>query len=274
MNPLFAGFWRRGAALLVDSLILAIPQTGVNLALASSPNAALLVNIVIGLAYFAGFHASPRQATPGKMAFGIKVTDLAGARIGPGRAVARFFATWLSALVLGVGYLLAAFTGRKQALHDILCKTLVVGQAATPEQVAEGGTTMPLTTGVKLLMAVWLVVPFVGIVAAVFIPVYQDRALRAHLTNAIVQAEPFKKEVADALMARRAVPAGERRIDSPYVERVAIEGDGQITITLSRERLKGGQVFLAPLVSRGGPLEWRCWSEGVRQALMPAVCRT
>jgi uncharacterized RDD family membrane protein YckC/Tfp pilus assembly major pilin PilA len=274
MNPVLAGFWRRAAALFVDLLILAVPQTLVNLALAGSSSIALAINMVMGAAYFAGFHSSARQATPGKMAFGIKVGDMAGARISIGLAIARFFATWLSSLILGIGYLVAAFTAKKQALHDLLCKTIVINRAATPEEIAENSDTMPLTTGVILISVVWLVVPLIGIVAAVFIPVYQDRIVRAKVTDAIVKAEPFKQEVVEALASRRPIPAGKRRIDSQYVDSVAIEPSGQITITLSKERARGGQVFFAPLATKGGIVEWRCWSEGVSQAVLTAACRS
>ena len=61
---------------------------------------------------------------------GIIVTDLEGRRIGFGKATGRHFAKILSALILGIGFLMVAFTQRKQGLHDILAGTLVVkGQA-------------------------------------------------------------------------------------------------------------------------------------------------
>ena len=66
------------------------------------------------------------MATPGKMACGIKVTDLDGRRISFGRATGRFFGKILSTLILLIGFLMQPFTARKQALHDILAGTLVV----------------------------------------------------------------------------------------------------------------------------------------------------
>ena len=56
----------------------------------------------------------------------ITVTDLAGGRITFGRGTGRHFAKWISALLLGIGFLLAAFTEKKQALHDMMADTLVV----------------------------------------------------------------------------------------------------------------------------------------------------
>lgn len=274
MNPIFAGFWRRAAAFLVDSVLLAIPQTALNILMAPNTTIPLAINILIALGYFAGFHCSARQATVGKMAFGIKVTDLEGGRITPGRAIGRYFATWLSALILGIGYVMAAFTGRKQALHDVVCKTLVVNRAAEAAEIAEGTDTMPVTAGVWAVVVLLLIVPFVGgIIAAVSIPAYQDYTRRAKITDALARVEPLKKEVADALASRRPVPAGRRQIDSPAVQEANIAADGQITITFSPEAIGGGQVFMAPLASKTGPVEWRCWAEGLAPKYMPSVCR-
>jgi uncharacterized RDD family membrane protein YckC len=71
-------------------------------------------------------NSSEKQATYGKMAMGIKVTDLEGRRISFWRGLGREFAKFLSAIILMIGYIMAAFTERKQALHDIIAGTLVV----------------------------------------------------------------------------------------------------------------------------------------------------
>jgi uncharacterized RDD family membrane protein YckC len=76
--------------------------------------------------YFALFESSSLQATPGKLLAGTKVTDMEGKRIGFGRATTRTLAKGLSALMCYVGYIMAAFTERRQALHDIIARTLVL----------------------------------------------------------------------------------------------------------------------------------------------------
>ena len=73
--------------------------------------------------------SSEKQATVGKMVLGMVVTDVNGGRISFGRATGRHFAKWLSALILGIGFLMAAFTERKQALHDMIADTLVVSRS-------------------------------------------------------------------------------------------------------------------------------------------------
>jgi uncharacterized RDD family membrane protein YckC len=86
----------------------------------------LIIKLVIGLAYFAGFEASALRATPGKLLAGLRVTDMAGERISFTRAVARSLVKVLSAATAGLGYALAGFTRHHQALHDLIASTLVV----------------------------------------------------------------------------------------------------------------------------------------------------
>ena len=69
--------------------------------------------------------SSSRQATVGKMALGLKVTDLEGRRISFARASGRHFAKYISGMILLIGYIMAGFTERKQALHDMIAGTLV-----------------------------------------------------------------------------------------------------------------------------------------------------
>ncbi len=89
--------------------------------------------MALGLVAFAGswlYHtlmeSSRRQATLGKMALGIIVTDLNGNRISFARANGRFFGKWVSGMIMNIGYLMAAFTEKKQALHDMLASCLVI----------------------------------------------------------------------------------------------------------------------------------------------------
>ena len=86
----------------------------------------MTVSMVIHWLYFALQESSSAQATLGKRAVGIKVTNLEGQRIGFGQATGRFFGKIISGLTLLIGYMMAGFTDRKQALHDIIAGTLVV----------------------------------------------------------------------------------------------------------------------------------------------------
>lgn len=80
--------------------------------------------LVVGL-YFVGLESSRLQATVGKMIFGIKVGDFEGKRISVGKALVRLFGKWLSGQILLIGYLMAFFTEKRQALHDFIAGTFV-----------------------------------------------------------------------------------------------------------------------------------------------------
>jgi uncharacterized RDD family membrane protein YckC len=81
---------------------------------------------VLSFFYFTAFEASSAQATPGKALLGLKVVDLSGRRIGPVRALFRQLVKALEIASSGITYVIAAFTGRRQALHDMFAGTLVL----------------------------------------------------------------------------------------------------------------------------------------------------
>jgi uncharacterized RDD family membrane protein YckC len=87
---------------------------------------AMLAVWIISLLYFAIMESSKAQASVGKMAMGIKVTDLDGNRISFGKAFLRSIGKVLSQMIMYIGYLMAAFTEKKQGLHDIIAGTLVL----------------------------------------------------------------------------------------------------------------------------------------------------
>ena len=132
----YAGFWIRVLAYLIDTIILMIVFAplaflfGENL-FDMSPDAQIysvfdLISFIVGISYFVGFETSNMQGTPGKRALGLIVVDHDGATLTVGRAIGRYFAKILSALILLIGYIMVAFTERKQGLHDMICSTLVL----------------------------------------------------------------------------------------------------------------------------------------------------
>jgi len=84
-----------------------------------------LIGLAIGVAYEVYF-LSAHGATPGKMALGLKVIRADGGPISPMLALARYFASWVSAVILLIGYIMAAFDPEKRALHDRICETRVI----------------------------------------------------------------------------------------------------------------------------------------------------
>ena len=140
----YAGFWRRFAAALIDGLITAPVSFVIQLAFGVSPfsgdlatqldapgwlvryTGANTLAIVLAWLYSALMESSRYQATLGKMALGIAVTDMNGRRISFARATGRHFGKWVSSLILCIGHFMIAFTQKKQGLHDIMADSLVV----------------------------------------------------------------------------------------------------------------------------------------------------
>jgi uncharacterized RDD family membrane protein YckC len=130
----YAGFWRRVAAAIIDGILVGI-VSGIVTAFAGALSdgaelTAQLLLIVAAYGYYAGMESSAYQATVGKIALGIQVTDLNGNRISFLRALGRNLAEILSALILLIGYIMVAFTEKKQGLHDKIAGTLVVKKGA------------------------------------------------------------------------------------------------------------------------------------------------
>lgn len=130
----YAGFWRRAAATILDGLIISLVvtvfrMTGGLIGLGDSDGGKSLADIAeffISWLYGAGMESSERQATFGKQIMGIRVTDMEGNRISFARATGRYFGKIISGLLLGIGFIMAAFTEKKQALHDKMANCLVV----------------------------------------------------------------------------------------------------------------------------------------------------
>ncbi|MFZ3216665.1 MAG: RDD family protein [Candidatus Acidiferrales bacterium] len=146
----YAGFWLRFVAWIIDRIvvqlavaILAIPF-GISVGMrqflrnrpASSPEdfspmfanfqKLFLLVLVLTWLYYALLESSPWQGTLGKKALGLEVTDMAGNRISFGRATGRYFGRYVSWIILGIGFLMAGFTAKKQALHDLMAGALVI----------------------------------------------------------------------------------------------------------------------------------------------------
>ncbi|MET3652969.1 RDD family protein [Dyella japonica] len=156
----YAGFWKRFAAYILDALVLYIPNTilsgllgatkaaetymqakaaagdDVNLALQALDSymhalwPALIAQTILAWLYFGLCESSAWQGTVGKLALGIRVTDMDGKRISFMRATGRYFGKIVSAFILCIGFLMVAWTQRKQGLHDLLAQTLVLNGRA------------------------------------------------------------------------------------------------------------------------------------------------
>jgi uncharacterized RDD family membrane protein YckC len=156
-HPVYAGFWLRFLAYIVDAIILAVccgpilvgiaVAMGVGSSIMTFPRGddpmawmpatlgltfisiCALVGLLGGWLYHALLESSDWQATAGKKFLGLVVTDLSGQKISFARASGRHFGKIVTSLIpLGIGYILAGITEKKQALHDMLAGCLVLRQ--------------------------------------------------------------------------------------------------------------------------------------------------
>jgi uncharacterized RDD family membrane protein YckC len=135
----YAGFWRRFFAYVLDAIAINCVEGiliafGVLRQMPAAPNLALMmksaaITLPFVWLYFVLMESSPWQATLGKRALDLAVTDERGARVSFFRATGRFFGKLLSGIILGIGFIMAGLTAKKQALHDIISGCLVVRRA-------------------------------------------------------------------------------------------------------------------------------------------------
>ena len=293
-EPVFAGFWLRTGAFAIDwGILIAIAYFGLMVASMivfgmtfgmtdavppENPFATLdgfawlwLPFAVVPWLYHALFASSRRQATPGKLACGIKLTNLAGERIGFGRASARYFASWITSVTFLIGYLTVAFTGKRQALHDMIARTVVVGAKAEPAQVASAAPAQQMSGWVVALIAVGCSFAPLGILAAIAIPAYQDYTIRSQVTEGLALASDYQAGVQAYVDANGRWPESEAELPdraaleqaitgSRYVESIEV-WNGTVVIAYgpkSHARIRDHLVSLQPFMTADELLVWQC----------------
>jgi uncharacterized RDD family membrane protein YckC len=155
-NVTYAGFWLRFVAYLMDGFLVGFvsvalfipmfflmggvtilgslprlgdgqPEPGQIVAILTLVFAFIGVATILQWLYYAYLESDEKQATWGKQILGLYVTDLSGNRISFGRASGRYFAKLITRMIpLEIGYIMAGFTERRQALHDMIASCLVL----------------------------------------------------------------------------------------------------------------------------------------------------
>ena len=241
----------------------------------------MVLYYVAAALYYALQESSVHQATLGKRALGIKVTDMAGQRLTRKKAFARWFAAALSHLTLYIGFLIAAFTRRKQALHDLVVDTLVVDRWAytdTPERQQRHIGLLPI-----LLALVMLFIPVLGILAAIAIPAYQDYTVRAKVAMAIDGTADLRQPILDFHAESGACPengeagfSAPEALAGPYASAIDIgtlQDTGncglQVTLRGISEKLDGQRLWLE---YDAATRQWACSSEA-EDRYLPKRCQ-
>ena len=270
----YGGFWRRFAAMILDSLILFVPMfivfamIGAGIPQWSEHDWQLnLLSLVATWLYFALTRSSAAQASPGQRALDLKVTDLQGQRLTFARATGRHFASILSGLTLGVGYLLNLFTARRQTLHDLIAGTLVYRSEINPLVPAQAPPPEGLKGWQIALVVFGCMIPVCGILAAIAIPAYADYAIRARVDQGMNEVAAYK--VAIEKVAAGGTPWADISLDSlgeveqsasPPFQDLVVDG-GMIQLTfgaMGTDAIDGEVLALAPALSSGGEISWIC----------------
>src|SRR5688572_1125497 len=156
MNTTYAGFWLRFVAYVIDCIIIYVVQSflfipllgllglsfatqmdnpenmteaeaiGMAGSMMAVAGTTFLLSAIIGILYWTLMESSKYQATVGKMALGLKVTDVDGKSLDFVKALIRNVCKIISGMIFGIGYIMAGFTEKKQGLHDIIASTLVL----------------------------------------------------------------------------------------------------------------------------------------------------
>ena len=130
-DGIYAGFWIRLGAYIIDGIIV----SGINLLLnfmtlftshQQGENMIPLLGLLIAPAYHIGFWVYNNGTTPGKKAVNIKVVRTDGLPLTISTGIIRYIGYYISGIILGIGYVMAGFDDKKQALHDKMANTYVV----------------------------------------------------------------------------------------------------------------------------------------------------
>ena len=126
-NPRYGGFWMRLLAAILDSFIIGIPAIIIQLAIIfitgmQSLQYVISLALVVLVVYLEGM----KGGTPGKLILGMRIVNQNGDYIGIPSAILRYIGKFVSALIIGIGFLMIAWDSKKQGLHDKIAKTYVV----------------------------------------------------------------------------------------------------------------------------------------------------
>jgi uncharacterized RDD family membrane protein YckC len=220
---------------------------------------------IVAALYLGLLPATPLQATPGKRMVGLRICDGTGRRIGVLRAVLRLVAFVPSIGIAGAGFIVAAFTPRRQALHDLAAGTFVVKRGATPAEIAQ------VAPPVSALNRLGLVLGFALLAFGVHTlwVTLDGRNRHDEAITLLIATYAYREEVEKAL--RSGAPMPVPTTVPRQARAMSARPDGTIVVEVSDDLAAGARLTFRPEgVPKGGYL-WTCRAEGLRY--VPAACR-
>ncbi|MCL2310674.1 MAG: RDD family protein [Proteobacteria bacterium] len=308
-HMIYAGFWYRFLAWLIDVIILSTAQSALGMifmvvsmffafggAHTDSDTPALgfflgaygvvvLLSIVLSLLYFTLCESSRWQATIGKLVIGLKVTDTSGNRLSFLRALGRYAAHFVTNLTLLIGYVINVFTARQQALHDLIAGTLVVYKEVAPLDLADHPVAPARTAQKVSAVVVWfmwalLTLSIVLVMGSLIknIPDYHKPAAATKMYEAEMLGASATTAASEYQAAHGQFPptldAADFHQTSPQVRRIWIDADsGVIHLELAFSPLKKKTLDFVPSTDEDGDLIWACHSDDIDPQYLPEHCR-
>jgi type IV pilus assembly protein PilA len=266
----YAAFGRRLTAYLIDELIvLMVAALIISAVRHPGLGTTFAILLLSNGVYRAGMEGSALQATFGKRLLDIKVTSLRGTPIGLAHAIARHLAFLLDATVtLKIGFLIAVFTARRQAFHDVLARTLVTRRSFTVEEIRDAPPAPSAGAAAAFVMlgVAVLLVMMMGIIAAIAIPAYQDYTARTQVVEGLRLVAPVENAVGQALIAGKdpATINNESlgltaNATAQYVTAIEVK-NAAVSVSFGRTANRGinGHHLLFYPVRSGNELTWAC----------------
>jgi uncharacterized RDD family membrane protein YckC len=233
-----------------------------------------MIMATFGIIYHGYFISSEHMATPGKRLFGLYVTDVQDRRLSFPHAIGRYLASFVSALLLGIGYLMVAFYPRKQALHDVMANTLVHRRPGTS------------TGGMIFVSAFAFVLVFgVGIWYSVGRSAIVDYVAQSGMEDLYKGMSENKVPVQEYAKKNQAWPTTWEQVESvdgknpmtgiegmakTFVKEVRLEEFGAMVAVIDIAG-KSGKLRLAPQ-RVGNNLRWNCTASADIIKYMPEAC--
>ena len=285
---IYAGFWMRFLAALLDFFLMGAAVIALLLVLAGlivisgrdniihNSLAELIfvsITVCVAIVYHVFTTSSEACATLGKRWLNIKVLDIHGNKITPQHALGRLMARSASYLSFYTGFLIQPFTTRKQALHDLLAKTIVVR--------ASGNTKISIKA-TFLVLFIAIMIPLLALFATAGVPVFKQYIQKIQLKKGLQLGENATTAVTRFYVNNSRLPAvisdADRYLNTTtHVSAIEInQQNGELTLTFSdaeRLGLRNKHLIYTAAFDTVHHIIWKCHSNDIETQLLPASCR-